>query len=476
MYDFDLIVIGGGSAGLNAVKLAKGLGKKVALIEKRKLGGDCTWFGCVPSKALLRAAAIAHDTKHLGDFGLKAAGAIQINADNVMSHVRSVVEHDYQTIRPETFEQAGISVFFGSLQFIDNHKIRLNDFTISSDKFLICTGSRPFIPPTDGLSDISFLTNETIFDLKQLPRSMIILGGGPIGTEMACALSRLGVNITVIQKGPQILPKEEPEFAMQLAESLARESVKFQLDSIATGFAAQNDRITATVKDKNGRVLVVQADSLLVAVGRLPNIDNMALEKAGVEFYEKGLKVDDYLRTTAKNIYGAGDVVPPYLFTHIAEYEAIVATSNACLPFKRKVNYDNVLWCTFTDPELARAGLTEREAQQRYGGLIRTYRTEYKTADRAKTDLTENGIAKFICDPNDRLVGIHILGHSAVELMHEAQVTKSLGLPFRKIASIIHAYPSYSDVVRFAARKCYIDHLQNNFFIKLAKKFSSRKR
>ena len=470
MYDYDIIAIGGGAAGLVASKLAAGLGKKTALIEKNRLGGDCTWFGCVPSKALLRAAAIAHDARHVGDFGLAARDPIEINADNVMAHVRRVVEYDYQAILPEKLEKLGISVLFGSPHFIDNHKLQVDGKIITSEKFIICTGSRAFIPKIDGLETAAYLTNETIFNLERLPGSMLILGGGPIGIEMACAFSRLGVEITVVEKGERILPREEPEFSRRLAESLSREGVKFRMECLAAGFAAQNNRITACINDKAGKNSSVEADTVLVAVGRRPNIDNLSLENAGVEIEKNGLKVDKHLRTTAENIFAAGDVVPPYLFSHIAEYEAIIAGTNACLPIKRKVNYENVLWCTFTDPELAHAGFTEHEARQKWGDKIKIYSTEYSNIDRAKTDLTENGFAKFICDPKGRLAGIHILGHSASELMHEAQLIKSLGLPFRKISSVIHAYPSYSDIVRFAARKNYIDHLQNNLFIKMLHK------
>jgi len=218
----------------------------------------------------------------------------------------------------------------------------------------------------------------------------------------------------------------------------------------------------------------IEAESLLVAVGRRPNVDDLALEKAGVEFDSKGIKVDRHLRTTAKNIYAAGDVVPPYLFTHIAEYEAVIATTNACLPVKRKTNYENVLWCTFTDPELAHGGLTEQQARQRYADKVRIFRWEHKDIDRAKTDLAQNGLSKFVCDDKGKILGIHILGHGAAELMHEAQLAKSVGLPFSKIASVIHAYPSYSDAVRQPAKRCYIDRLQNNFFIKLLRKIAPK--
>ncbi|MHC4501413.1 MAG: VTT domain-containing protein, partial [Planctomycetota bacterium] len=253
------------------------------------------------------------------------------------------------------------------------------------------------------------------------------------------------------------------------------EGVTILTNTRTTGIAKNKDIIVADIEDRQG-TRRIEAESVLVAIGRSPNLQGLALEKAGVEFDKEGIKVDRHLRTTAPNIYACGDVVPPYLFTHMAEYEAVIATTNACfgLPL-RKTNYENVLWCTYTDPELAHAGLTESQARQKYGEKIRVYRWEHKDVDRAKTDLATNGLSKFICDKKGRLLGIHILGHGAAELMHEAQLAKSLGVPFSKIASVIHAYPSYSDGVRQPAKRCYIDILQDNFFIKLLRAVTSRK-
>ncbi|MCH7556377.1 MAG: FAD-dependent oxidoreductase [Planctomycetes bacterium] len=469
-YDYDLIVIGGGSAGLIAAKLANGLGKKVALVEKRKLGGDCTWFGCIPSKTLIKSAYMAHQMTRLEEFGLKPDSAVELNSDNVMAHVRAIVQADADSHPPESFEAEGINILFGTLKFLDSHRIKLAEREISSDKFVICTGSHPFVPPIEGIDQVPYLTNETIFDLVKLPKSMIILGGGPIGSEICCAMNRLGVKVTVVEKADHILSREEDELACRLMDMLEAEGVEFLTKTQATKLAQQDRQIVVTLSDNHGKTSRTSAESVLIAVGRRPNLEGLELEKAGVDFDQKGIKVDRFLRTTAKNIYAAGDVVPPYLFTHIAEYEAVIATTNACLPIKRKTNYENVLWCTFTDPELAHAGLTEEQAKQRYGDKVRVYRWEHKDVDRAKTDLAQNGLSKFICNKKGKLLGIHILGHGAAELMHEAQLAKSIGLSFSKIASVIHAYPSYSDAVRQPAKRCYIDNLQKNLLIRLSQK------
>lgn len=469
MFDYDLVVIGAGSAGLVACKVANGLGKKTALIEKRKLGGDCTWFGCVPSKTLIKSANVAHQVTRLREFGLEPPGPVALDTANVMTHVRAVVQADADGHPPEVFEAEGINVLFGAPEFLDNHTIQFGERRISSGKFVICTGSHPFVPAIDGLDDVGYLTNETIFDLEGLPRSMMVLGAGPIGMELSAALNRLGVEVTVIQRSANVLEKDDRELVDRLAQTLQAEGVTFMTETHAKRFTRRADVIVADIEDKQGP-RQLEAESLLVCVGRRPNLDGLALEKAGVEYASNGIKVDSHLKTAAGNIYACGDVVPPYLFTHVAEYEAIVAATNACfgLPIK-KVNYDHVLWTTYTDPELAHAGLTEEQARQRYGDAIRIYRWEHENVDRAKTDLAQNGLSKFICDRKGKILGIHILGHGAGELMHEAQLAKSLGLSLSKIASVIHAYPSYSDAVRQPAKKCYLDILQDNFFIKLLK-------
>ena len=475
MHDYDVVIIGAGSAGLVACKLANGLGKKTALIEKRNIGGDCTWFGCIPSKTLIKSANIAYQMTRLQKFGLALSNPVELNAKKVMSHVRAVVEADAESHPAESYEDEGINVFFGQASFIDNHRIEVADKLISSKNFIICTGSSPAVPPVEGIQNVPFLTNETIFDLEILPESMIVLGAGPIGIEMSSALNRLGVNVTVLLRSSQILKKEDEELADILMEILRAEGVTILTNTQTKRFSQNHNKITATVEDKQGQ-RDIEAESVLVAVGRKPNITDLNLKNTGVEFDKNGVKVDNRLRTTAKNIFAAGDVVPPYLFTHMAEYEAVIATTNACSPIPiRRTNYKNVLWCTFTDPELAHAGLTEERAREKYGDRVKVYRWEHKDVDRAKTDLAQNGLTKIICDSKGIILGIHILGYGAGELMHEAQLAKSMGLSFSKIASVIHAYPSYSDAVRQPAKKCYIDLLQSNFFIKLLRKIVRKK-
>jgi pyruvate/2-oxoglutarate dehydrogenase complex dihydrolipoamide dehydrogenase (E3) component len=474
-HDYDLLVIGVGSGGLSSAILARKLGKKVGVVEKRKIGGDCTWYGCVPSKALIRSAAVAREASKLGDYGLQNEGPIALNTDRVMEHVRSVRHGIYQGETPEVLQKMGIEVHLGAPRFVDRHRIRVGERTLSARSFLISTGSSPFIPPVEGMGDVPYLTNETLFDLDTLPRSMIILGGGPIGAEMASALNRLGVEITLVQRDERILPRDDEELVGILTKNLLGEGINILTRTEAVGCSAGARGISLTVQDHSQKTSVLRAAALLVAAGRTPNVDGLDLEAAGVEYSRQGIRTDRSLQTTASNIYACGDVLGSYKFSHIAEYHASIAVPNAVLPLpiKRKVTYRDIAWSTFTEPELAHAGLTEKEARERYGDAISVYRHSYGEIDRARTDLADVGMSKFICDKRGKLIGIHILGERASDVLHEAQLAKTLGVRFHRIRSMIHIYPTYGDLVKRPATAAFADRLQNNFFVKQLRKLAA---
>ncbi len=469
IFDYDLIVIGGGGAGIVSSFLARGLGKKVALIEKKALGGECTRYGCVPSKALIKAANLYHYAKEAGrmNMGFTAQSEAIFDPAHVMAHVRAVVNQVYEGERPEVFEAKGIDVIIGSPRFQDNHRITINGKVLSAKSFVLCTGSSAFIPPIEGIHTVPFLTNESIFDLEELPKSMIVLGAGPIGAELAQALNRLGVEVTIVEMDDRILVREEREFGEMLAGKLVAEGVRVLTGTKAVRLSQEAGDIILAVEDREKKTAFVRAQSVLVAVGRKTNTDGMGLENTGVEYSAKGIKVDDMLRTTAPNIYACGDVAGPYQFSHMAEYQARIATQNALLPVKKHANYEHYIWCMFTDPELAHAGLTEDEAHQAHGDKIKVYKWAYKDTDRGKTDGDDMGMSKIICDAKDRVLGAHILGSRAGDLIHEIQVIKTLGIPFYKLDSVIHIYPTFSDVIKQPAKLCYVDKLKRNPFLKL---------
>jgi pyruvate/2-oxoglutarate dehydrogenase complex dihydrolipoamide dehydrogenase (E3) component len=473
-YDYDLIILGGGGAGITAAMLANGLGKRVALIDKRRFGGECTWSGCVPSKSLLHAAKIAAMAKNLDRFGLTTTGRITLSNASVMSAVRQTVREVYEDERPETFEKLGITAMENaSARFIDPNTINVNGKTIRARKFLITTGSSPLVPPIDGLSQVPYYTNENIFSIETLPESITIMGGGPIGIELASAMNRLGVTVTIIEMAPAILIREDAELSTLLADILVREGIR--LITGAPVRSVENPASPTVVYEKDGKLAKVSSDALLIAAGRKPNTDGLGLETVGVAFDRRGISVNRHLRTNIKTIYAAGDVVGPYQFSHMANYQAILAVSNALLPIKKSVNYDAVPWCTFTDPELARSGLTEAEAREHFGSKVRVYRAEYSRLDRARTDRATQGLAKFVCNAKGKILGVHILGERAGEVMHEAHAARTLDIPLYRLNSVIHTYPTYSELVRQAARAAYIDRIQANPFVRFLKFFRRAK-
>ncbi len=469
-FDYDVAVIGGGAGGLTAAKTARGFGKRVVIIEKTgRLGGECTWTGCIPSKTLIKAAQIAFQTKNMQRFGLKTKKQKTIDTTEIMNHVRKIVEQVYKTHTPERLEKEGIAVLFGMPIFLNSSRIQLDSDIITAKKIIIATGSCPFVPPINGIDQISYLTNETLFNLKSLPKSMIILGGGPIGIEMASALNRLGVFVTLIEMQDRILPREDKELVDLLTTMLKQEGVNILTGTAATKVMKQNNNIIMTcMRDK--KVENIQAETLLIATGRKPNGDGLALQNAGVQVNKKGIIVDQYLRTTTPTIYACGDVVGPYLFSHMAWYQAVIATCNALIPFfKKSVDYENVIWVTFSAPELATAGVTEQAAREKYGDAIQVYRRPYDMLDRAHTDNSTAGLIKVITDKKGKIVGVHILGERAGDIIHELQVAKTKGICLADLQSVIHAYPTYAELNWFVAKAAYLDKLNQNIVIRLLK-------
>ncbi len=468
-YDYDLLILGGGAAGFVASKVARGFGKSVAMVEKGKLGGECTNFGCIPSKALIRAAKAIHEIKNLEKFGLRTENPIALSTENVMPHVRSIVQKVYDSHPPENFKALGIDVYFGTPQFLDNHRIQVGDKTLSANKIIVTTGSSPSVPPIDGINDVPYLTNNTVFSLGKLPGSMIVLGGGPIGIELASAFSRLNVKTTIVEMQDSILFREDRELAGMLAERLRNEGLQILTSAKAVRFSKNGENISLTLECGGAKEIV--AEAVLVASGRKPNTEGLDLEKAGVRYNTDGIVVNDRLQTSAENIYACGDVTGPFRFSHMAEYQAIIACRNAFLPFKKRVDYTNIIWSTFTDPEFAHAGLTEEEARAAHGDKVKVLRYEYGNTDKARTCLEEFGMSKIILDECGRVLGAHILGANASDVIHEVQLARQFKIPFGRIWEAIHIYPSYSDVIRNPSKYYYGNRLKNSSFIKLLKKF-----
>ncbi len=358
--DYDMIVIGGGAAGLTAAGMAAVFGAKTALIEARKLGGDCTWHGCIPSKSLVRAAKVAHEMRNAERYGLTAA-RVEHDFSKVMARVHSIREHVYKEAdAPPNFEKLGVEVIEGRARFLDPHAIEVGwngaVRKLSSRRFIVATGSSPRIPAFRGLEAAPVVNNETVFELDRLPRRLLVLGAGPIGIEMAQAFRRLGSDVTVINTSSGILKRDDPELTAILLESLQREGIRFLFGTELVRFEG------GAAYTKSGERL--ETDTILAAVGRKPNLDSLNLKAAGVWTNDKGVIVDSRCRSSAKHIYACGDVAGRYLFTHFAEHMAKVAITNAILHVPARLDERHITWSTFSDPELAHVGRSEQELKR----------------------------------------------------------------------------------------------------------------
>ena len=442
---YDLVIVGGGSAGLTAVGFAAQLGARVALLEKNRVGGDCTWTGCVPSKTLLKAAKVAHHMRTADSYGLTSVEP-KVNLGSVMAHVRAVIAEVYQHESPEALRAQGIDVFLDTARFLDPHTLAAGETMISAGNFLIATGAYPFVPPIAGLDSVNYLTYENIWDLEVLPQHLLVLGGGPIGCEMGQAFRRLGAQVTLVEAEGQILPREEPEASQVLAEVLKAEGIELRL----------NAKAERTWQDEGEIHLVAGGDeilsnSLLVAIGRRPNVHGLDLEKAGVIYSANGIQVDDHLRTSQKHIYAAGDCIGSYQFTHYAGWQAFMAVRNALLPGVSKGVTDQVPWTTFTDPEVAHVGLTEEQARERFDNVVMTCEWPMEKVDRARAEVDTAGFVKLVHKKDGTLLGATIVAGRAGEMIHEWIIALERGLKVGDLANVIHVYPTYSTASMQAA-------------------------
>ena len=436
---YDLIVIGGGAAGLSAARFARQLGLSVALAEKGRLGGDCTWTGCVPSKALLRAAGTAHEMRTSARIGL-GNHAPDVAFAQVMSTVQGTIEKIYEAESPGAVGNEGIDLVFGTARFLDSRTIQVDDVELTGRRVLICTGASPVIPPIPGLHNVPFLTYETVWGLEHMPGRLAVVGGGPIGCELAQAFSRLGALVTLVEASARLLPQDEPEASELIARRLTAEQVDVRLDAVAESVAKSRGGIRLSLSTGDE----FEADALLMAVGRRPHLEDLGLEPAGVEYARNGLKVDKNLRTTRRHIYGAGDCTRSYQFTHYAAYQGFMAVRNAFLPFNKRAVLERVPGVTFTDPAVARVGLTERQARERHGPRTQVSRFPMSQVDRAVVDGASDGFLKVIHLPGGKLLGATVAAPHAGEMIHEWTLALDQGLRLSHIAQTLHAYPTYS--------------------------------
>jgi len=444
-YDYDMGIIGGGAAGLTVAAGSAQLGAKTLLVEKEKeLGGDCLHFGCVPSKTLIRTARAYHLMKNGPRFGLPRLEVPPVDFREIARRIQSVVASIQEHDSLERFCGLGARVETGWPVFADEHSILLNGRSFSAKNWVVATGSSPAMPPVEGLDKTPCLTNKDIFSLDRLPRSLIVLGGGPIGIEMAQAFTRLGSQVTVVEYGPQILAKEDDDMALAVMEALEEEGVAFHLKSRAAG-VRDLGRNRVVILQKGEETLSLEGEAILVAVGRTANTEGLGLEALGIPFDRRGVSVDKRLRTKHKHIYGAGDVIGGYQFTHAAGYEGGVVVSNAVLRLPRKVDYTFMPWCTYTDPELASVGLNEKQA--RLQGISCTVWTEeFGRNDRSLAEGEKRGRIKLLLDDREKPLGVQILGPHAGELLGHWVAGLAGKVKISTLAAAVHPYPTLGEI------------------------------
>jgi pyruvate/2-oxoglutarate dehydrogenase complex dihydrolipoamide dehydrogenase (E3) component len=434
-----------GSAGMVAAEFASTLGIKVAVAERGRPGGDCLWTGCVPSKALLASAKAAHTIRHADAYGLEAVGPV-VDTAQVWARMAAIQAQIAATDdNPERFAAMGVDVLAGAAQLMSPTAVRVGE-PHATRFVLLATGSRPALPAIDGLAAAGPLTSESIFALGHAPRSVVMIGGGPISVELAQALVRLGARVTVLQRGPRLLPREEPALAERLTARLGREGAELVTD-------AEADRVTVAAdgtKTVHAGERSWTAAEVFVGAGRTPNVDGLGLQEVGVNVGAKGVAVDAALRTSVRSIYAAGDVIGRHRFTHAAGYEAARAVRNMFLPGTSRGDY-LVPWCTFTDPELAHAGLTEAQACAEHGDRrVEVWRQDLAHSDRARTDSADDGELRIVT-AKGRIVGAHVLAPGAGELIGELALAIDRGLKLTDLASVVHVYPTIALAIQQVA-------------------------
>jgi pyruvate/2-oxoglutarate dehydrogenase complex dihydrolipoamide dehydrogenase (E3) component len=449
---YDMTIIGGGSGGLTAARLATSLGANVLLIDKERLGGDCLNYGCVPSKSLIHVARIVHQAKNAAKLGLTPA-SIEVDMAKVNNHIQAVIG---RVAESEKVYTEGVTVRFGEVSFKSATELTLNGETFTSRNTLISTGSRPLIPRIEGLEETGYLTNENVFNLLSLPSSLLIVGGGPIGVELGQAFRRLGTDVTIVEGLDRILPKEEPEVSATLTEVLRSEGINVVTNALFIN--AKRDGNKKFVIAKQGEMnLAIETDEIFLTIGRQPNVEGLNLEAARITYSNKGIQVNELLQTSAPNIFAIGDVIGGYLFTHIAAYQAGIAIRNALVPIgKKKADYRVVPWCIFTDPEAARVGLTIDEAENHHK-QTRIVKFPVADIDRAQAESETRGFIKLVlAGKKEEIVGAHLVCAHAGELLGELALAMQHHLTINDILDTIHAYPTMSTGIQQTAFEAYL--------------------
>lgn len=453
----DICVIGAGSGGLTVAAASAAFGASVVLIEKGEMGGDCLNTGCVPSKALIAAAKKVHSIKNAAAFGVTADN-IQVDFQRVHDHVHGVIAAIAPNDSVERFTGLGVHVIESEGVFVDDKTVQAGETLVKARRFVIATGSTAFVPPIDGLQDVAYLTNESVFDLTQGPDHLIVIGGGPIGMELAQAHHRLGAKVTVLEAFIP-LGKDDPEMAAIVVEALRKEGLDIRAGAKVTKVSSGGSGIEVEIETETGTETLA-GSHLLVAVGRKPSVEGLGLERAGIPYDRKGIKVDDALRTANKKVYAIGDVAGGPQFTHVAGYQAGLVVQSILSPFPARQNLTALPWATYTDPEMAHVGMNEADAAERHGE-VRVLRWPYSENDRAQAERKTIGHIKVITDRKGRILGADIVGENAGDIINMWALAISQKLKIGAFRGYISPYPTFAEIGKRAAVTYYAGATSN---------------
>lgn len=448
---YQLVVIGAGPAGLVAAETAAALGARVALVERAAIGGTSLNTGCVPSKSLIRTARLYAEMRDAGRYGACVPDGIRVDFAAAMERVRRIRAQLGGNDSVQRLAAAGVDVFFGAARFAGPDSVRVGDARLRFGKALIATGARPHVPDIPGLREAGYLTHENVFDLTELPRRLLVIGGGPLGCELAQAFCRLGAKTTIVQDMPLFLPREERDAAQMLSDALARDGIEVRLNTLVTAVRVEGGRTLVDLVSDDYRN-TVEADAILTGIGHVSNVEGLDLDAAGVDGgTASGVLVDDFLRTSNPRIYAAGDVCLDHKFTHTAAASARIAVRNALFRGRERLSGLVIPWCTFTDPEIAHVGLYVREAN-RLDIPVKTFTIPMHEIDRAVADGEQDGFVKIhVRGRSDRILGATIVASHAGEMINGITLAMVSGLGLRGLARVIHAYPTQAEAIRRAA-------------------------
>lgn len=448
---YHLLIVGAGPAGLVAARGAAALGAKVALIESHLLGGDCLNYGCVPSKTLLRTSRVYAEMRTAAQYGARPCDDVLVDFPLAMERLRHIRTRISRTDSASRLLAEGIDVFFGTARFVSGDAVDVDGLRIRFKKALIATGSRAVVPTIPGLAEAGYLTNETVFDLTALPRSLLVIGGGPFGCELAQAFGRFGARTVIVHDEPLFLPKEERDAAQMVSDALARDGVEIHLNSRAFSVRTEGGKkLIDTVND--GAVATIAVDEILTGIGRTPATAGLGLSAADVELNaQTGIRVDDFLRTSNPRIYAAGDVCLEHQFTDAADAAARIVVRNALFMGRKRVSDLIIPWCTYTDPEIAHVGIYVRQARER-GIPVKTFTVPMHDVDRAIADGEEDGFVKIhVREGSDTILGATIVARHAGEMINGISLAMVAGIGLRTMARVIHTYPTQAEAIRMAA-------------------------